>query len=65
MELVNPQSNFLLLNKILIDFFKWFITSFDFQYIILEKCILCDTSLVMHNSPHQSTFLDLSQTLQL
>jgi hypothetical protein len=65
MELVNPQSNFLLTNKTLIDFFWWFIKSFDFQYIILEKCILCDTILVMHNSAHQSTFLDLSQTLQL
>jgi hypothetical protein len=65
MELVNPQSNFLLTNKTLIDFFLWFITSFDFQYIILEKCILCGTILVMHNSAHQSTFLDLSQTLQL
>jgi hypothetical protein len=65
MELVNPQSNFLLTNKTLIDFFLWFITSFDFQYIILEKCILCDTILVMHNSAHQRTFLDLSQTLQL
>jgi hypothetical protein len=65
MELVNPQSIFLLPNKILIDFLMWFITSFDFQYIILEKCILCDTILVMHNNAHQSTFLNLSQTLQL
>jgi hypothetical protein len=65
MELVNPQSNFLSTNKILIDFFMWFITSFDFQYMILEKCILCDTILVMHNSAHQSTFFNLSQTLQL